>query len=208
MTQLIASLRNNKTTAALRAEGVLPAVIYGKGIESFSVALDKEAFKKSFKEAGSSTAVHIEIDGKKFDCLIQEIQRDPSSHEIIHADLMVLAKDRKVTVTVELEFEGIAPAVKSGLGNLEKMLYEIEVEALPKDLPKSLMVDLGLLIEAGSQIHASDIALPSGVTLITNPEEVIAVITDIKEETEESGSIDFANIEVVKKGKKDEESAE
>lgn len=211
MTQLQATLRDqNITLDALRAAGTIPAVIYGSGIsESMHVGVDRELFKKAWKAAGSSTAVTLSIDGKNHDVLIHDFQVDPKTDMVIHADFLVLNKLVKVTVSVELEFIGVSPAAKSGLGILEKTLHEIEIEALPKDLPKNIEVDISGLENIHDQIHVKDLKIAPGIEVKTGADEVVAVIGGLQEEVESTGEIDLESIEVEKKGKKDdEESAE
>ncbi len=209
MTTLTASARNNETAAALRAAGKIPAIIYGQGVKnSIAISIDREAFKKAWQAAGSSTAVTITGFGDSVDAIIHDYQIDPTTDIVIHADFLALDKNTKVTVQVHFEFVGESPAAKSGLGILEKPLHEIEVEALPANLPKSIIVDLSSLTDLGSAIHVKDLSIPSGVEIKGHEaEDVVAVISAIKEESEEpSAPIDFASIEVEKKGKKEEEA--
>lgn len=208
MTTLQATLRTAQDDAqALRAAGKIPAVIYGKGVsESLSIAVDREAFKKAWQAAGSSTAVTITGANGDHDVIIHDFQIDPATDMVIHADFLALDKNTKVSVKVELEFIGVAPAVKSGLGILEKALHEIEIEALPANLPKSIPVDISGLETTDSQIHIKDLVLPKGVEIKGHAsDDVVALISTIKEEVETPTEIDFASIEVEKKGKKEEE---
>jgi large subunit ribosomal protein L25 len=196
--------------AALRKVGQVPAVIYGKGVDgNILVSVDRESFKKAWAAAGSSTAVTITGAGHDHDVIIHDFQIDPTTDIVIHIDFLALDKNTKVTVQVELEFTGEAPAVKAGLGILEKALHEIEVEALPKDLPKSIIVDISGMEDADAQIHIKDLAIPTGVEVKGHDgDDVVALISAIKEEAEEAaGPIDFSAIEVEKKGKKEDEEA-
>jgi large subunit ribosomal protein L25 len=193
----------------MRGAGSIPAVVYGAGItDPLHIGIEREAFKKAWKMAGHSTAITVSIDGKDYDCLIHDFQIDPKTDVVIHADLLALDKSIKVTVHVELEFVGVSPAVKSGSGVLEKPMHEIEIEALPKDLPKNIEVDVSGLENIHDQIHVRDLKIPAGVEVKTDMDEVIAVIGGIKEEKEETESVDLSTIEVEQKGKKDEEEAE
>jgi len=209
MTQLQATTRNaGESVDALRKAGKIPAVIYGSGIkDSISITIEREAFKKAWASAGSSTAVTISGAGVDHDCIIHDFQIDPTTDQVIHADFLALDKNKKVTVKVELEFTGVSSVVKSGLGVFEKPIQEIEVEALPTNLPKSLIVDISGLNEIGAQIHIKDIKLPTGVEITNHDaDDVVALVSAIKEEKEEDSTpIDFASIEVEKKGKKEEE---
>lgn len=209
MTQLTATLRDNTIGLdALRAAGTIPAVIYGSGLpESIHISIDRESFKKAWKSAGHSTAVTVSVDGKNYDALIHDFQVDPRTDIVIHADLFALDKSTKVTVSVELEFVGVSEAVKSGLGILEKPIHEVEVEALPKDLPKTIEVDISGLKEIHDQIHVKDLKVGPGVEIKTNADEVVAVIGGLQEEVESTGEIDLSSIEVEKKGKKEDEAS-
>lgn len=214
MTTLQAQPRNaSEDVTSLRKAGKIPAVIYGKGVsETILVSIDREAFKKAWAQAGSSTSVTVTGAGEDHDVIIHDFQIDPTTDTVIHADLLALDKNTKVTVQVELEFVGESPAVKSGLGILEKALHEIQVEALPKDLPKSIIVDISGMETSDAQIHIKDLAIPKGVEVTGHDaDDVVVLISAIKEESEEPTTpIDFSSIEVEKKGKKEEaeESAE
>ena len=187
----------------LRKSGEIPAVFYGLGKETTSVSVSTVEFKKVWREAGESSPIKIASPSGDVDALIHEVQVDPITDEPIHVDFLVIDMKKKVQVNVPLEFEGISLAVKSGLGNLVKVLHEVEVEALPSDLPHNLVVDLSKLVTVEDQILVSDIKLPTGVVLITDGEEVIASIVLQVEEKEEVAPVDLSAIEVEKKGKKD-----
>ena len=136
------------------------------------------------------------------------MQKDPIRGFPIHIDFLAIDMNKKVEVTVPIEFIGIAPAEKEGLGILVKTLHEIEVEALPKDLPHNISVDVSILVALDDQIHIKDITLPKGVTMITDENEVVALIAAIKEEVLETTPVDLSAIEVEKKGKKEEPADE
>lgn len=190
---------------ALRKGGEIPAVFYGAGKESTSVSISTVEFKKVWREAGESSAVKISLLGTDIDVLIHEVQVDPITDEPIHVDFLAIDMKKKISVNVPLVFEGISNAVKNGVGNLVKVLHEIEIEALPSDLPQKLVVDISPLESIENQIFVSDIKLPTGVTLITNSSDVVASIVAQVEEKEEVIPVDLSAIEVEKKGKKDEE---
>lgn len=192
----------------IRLAGSIPAVFYGPKEAAQSIKIVYADFEKAFKEAGESTVVTLEVDGQEHDTLIHDVSYHPVRGTISHVDFYVIEKGKKVQVSVPLEFTGVAPAEKSLGGTLVKVMYEVEIEAMPKDLPHEIMVDISSLVDFDSQIHASDIILPSGVTLITEPEEVIALVQAANEEIDAPiEAIDISSIEVEKKGKK-EESAE
>ncbi len=205
---LQAQKRGVETKAAkVRDEGNIPAVAYGAGKDNVSIAFSYKDFVQAFKEAGESSLITLSVEGTNYPVLIQEIQRDPVTDRVSHVDLKIVDTSQTVRVAVPLTFEGEAPAAKAGLGVVGRVAHEIEIEALPQNLPHGLTVSLASLVDTESQIHAKDIALPQGVTLVTDADAVIAVITVQQEEVAEETPIDFSAIEVEKKGKKEEEEA-
>lgn len=191
----------------LRKKGRIPAVFYGEGKKSTSVSISNIEFKKIWRQAGESSAVKISTGNEDIDVLIHEVQVDPVTSEPIHVDFLVIDMNKKIQVAIRLVFEGISNAVKTGLGNLIKVLHEIEIEALPRDLPQNLIVDITKLKTLADVIVVSDIKLPSRVIAITNSTDIVASIVEQEEEPEEEEEIvvDLSDIEVDKKGKKEEE---
>lgn len=191
----------------LRKKGRIPAVFYGEGKKSTSVSISNIEFKKIWRQAGESSTVKISTGNEDIDVLIHEVQVDPVTSEPIHVDFLVIDMNKKIQVAIRLVFEGISNAVKTGLGNLIKVLHEIEIEALPRDLPQNLIVDITKLKTLADVIVVSDIKLPSRVIAITNSTDIVASIVEQEEEPEEEEEIvvDLSDIEVDKKGKKEEE---
>lgn len=207
MTMTLQVAKREGGPAALRAQGFIPAVYYGAGKDAVSIAVPVKDFTKVLKEAGETTTVVLQIGGEKINTLIYDVQHDPLTGAISHADFLVLDMNKTIEVAVPIEFGGIAEAEKNGLGTLVKVLHEVRVSALPANLPHAFVVDVSLLATLDDQIHVRDIALGQGVTLVTSPEEVVALIAPFTEEKEEvSAPIDLSAIEVEKKGK--EESTE
>lgn len=196
------------SSESLKKTGEIPAVFYGMGKVSTSIAIPIVEFKKIWHKAGESSAVQVSVDGKNLDVMIHEVQVNPITGEPVHVDFLVIDMNKSITVSVLLEFTGVSGAVKSGLGVLVKVLHEIEVEALPKDLPQVLNVDISKLNTLEDGILVSDIVLPKGVTLVSEGTDVVASIAEQKEEVEEvAAPVDLSAIEVEKKGKKEEEPA-
>ncbi len=188
----------------LKQSGQIPAVFYGAGSSTTSISIPKIDFKKIWREAGESSTIKMSVGDKNIDVLIHEVQVHPVTEEPIHVDFLVIDMNKKIKVNIPLEFIGISNAVKNGLGNLVKVLHEVEIEALPKDLPHNFEINISKLETAESQIFVSDIELPTGVIMITNGEEIVASIVLQKEEKEETPAVDLSAIEVEKKGKKEE----
>lgn len=203
-----AKKRNDKDSLAyLRKQGETPAVFYGLDKNTTPISIPSKEFQKIWKEAGESTTINLETEGGTINTLIHDVAIDPLTGYPLHADFLVIDINKKITVSIPLEFEGIAPAVKEGIGTLVKVMHEIEIEALPKDLPHAIIVDISNLVDLDSQITVADLKLSSGVTAVAEAEEVVAAISVMKEEKEEeTAPIDLSAIEVEKKGKKEEDA--
>ncbi len=191
----------------VRRSGSLPAVFYGPKEPSQAITVNSIQFKKIWKEAGESSVIVLKNGGEEHEALIHDVSVHPVTDIPLHADFYVIEKGKKLQVKVPLEFVGVSPAVKD-LGNiLVKVLHEMEIEAMPKDLPREIQVDISSLATADSQILAKDVKLPSGVTFLGNPEEVVAAIAVPKEEVEEPTKT-IEDIEVVGAKGKEETPAE
>ncbi|MEK7613520.1 MAG: 50S ribosomal protein L25 [Patescibacteria group bacterium] len=208
--ELTASKRtvSGKGLVALRKAGKMPAVVYGAKDEALSIELSQREFTNILKDAGESTIVALSIDGMEKNVLIHDVDYDPLTNEPRHVDFYAVQKGQKVEVSVPLEFSGVAPVVKELGANVVKVLHELEVEADAMNLPHELMVDIGSLTTLESQITAKDINLPSGVVLVTDPEEVIAIVAMPEEEpVEPVAAVDMATIGISEeRGKKEEEA--
>lgn len=194
----------NENLLKLRESGFIPAVFYGPKEESTAVSVLKKDFDKVWHEAGESTVITLNGDGFNHEAMIHDVSRDPLTNDTRHVDFYVVEKGKTITVHVPIEFTGLAPAVKELGGILVKVLHEIEVDALPKDLPHSVNVDVSSLVDFDSHVVASDVVLPPGVSLVTKPEEIVALVSAPKEEVEETAPVDLGSIEVEKKGKEEE----
>jgi large subunit ribosomal protein L25 len=209
MLKLIVQERDMKISPeTLRKKELLPAVFYGPKEKSTAIVLNKIDFIKILREAGESTVIGLQTPKGEVEALVREVSYEAVRGEPIHVDFYVPEKGKTVAVYVPLVFTGVSLAMKDLGGTLVKVLHEIEVEALPKDLPHDIKIDIGILKDLDSQILAKDILLPSEVTLVTEPEEVVAAISVAEEEKEETSPADLSSIEVEKKGKKEEEGKE
>ncbi len=207
MLTLKGELRDPKVKLeAIRAQGFIPAVFYGHKEPSTPCVFNLGEFKKVWKAAGESTIVVLDTPKGKINALIHEVQVDPVQGQPIHADFYAVEKGQEVSVNIPLEFVGVSEAVKNLGANLVKVLHEVEVKALPENLPHSLEVDISVLATLDSQVAAHDIVLPKGVTLVTHADEVVALAAAPKEEVVEAAPMDLSKIEVEKKGKKEEEA--
>ena len=189
----------------IRKAGRVPAVFYGKKEASTAISIPQIDFLKVWRAAGKSSVITLETPQGIKESLIQDVDLDPITGIPRHADFYVFEKGHKVEVELSLEFTGISPAVKDLGGMFVKVLYKLKVEAMPKDLPHGINVDISSLVNFGDQILAQDIVLPPGIKLREHPEEVVALVSAPREEKEEEvvEPVDLSEIEVEKKGKED-----
>jgi len=197
----------NASPAHLRKSGLLPAVFYGPKAKTTPIAIPAIDFGKVWKEAGESSIITLETPGGKISTLIHDVQFDPIKGDPIHADFYVIEEGKEVEIHVPIEFTGTAPAVKELGATLIKVLHELSIKAMPKDLPHSISVDVSSLVALENQVLVKDIAVPKGVTVLTHLDEVVASLAAARthEEEEVVQPIDLTAIEVEKKGKKEEE---
>lgn len=197
-----------KKLKTARKEGKLPVILYGKKMESTPLFVDLKEFKKIWKKAGESTIIELKKEDKKIaDVLIYDVAIDPLKNEPIHADFYVAEMDKPITAKVPLVFEGVAPAVKELGGILVKVIHELEVEALPKNLPHELKIDVVKLATLNDKILIKDIILSPGVKILSKEDEIVALMEMPTEEAEEK-LISIEEVRVEKKGKKPVEGEE
>jgi len=188
-----------KKVKRLRKEGVLPANVYGKDVKSESVQVPYKEFEKVYKEAGETGLVDLQVDGQVRPVLIHNIQFDPVSHETLHADFYQVNLKEKVKTMVPLLFTGEPLAATNKIGILLEQLSEVEVEALPTDLPENVEVNVEHLANLDEQITIADLKLPQGVTVLNDPSQVVAKIGElITKEAKEQAAADAAAAEAAK----------
>ena len=177
-----------RKTKQLRKKGIVPANIFGKNIKSLAIELESSILLDTMRKAGETNLIHLKIKGdtKAHPVLVSGYAQDPVSGFMLHVDFHEVDLKQKVTATVPLKTVGESEAVKSGMV-LVMMKNELEVEALPTDLPDAIEVDISVLTEVGSTIHAKDLKFDrSKVTVEIADEEVIATIQEpAKEEVVE-----------------------
>ena len=204
------SALGTRASKGIRKGGGLPGIVYGAGEEAQTVEIPTNEFEKVWKAAGESTIITLKGLGKERSVLIQDVELDKIFGTPIHVDLLAVKADEEVEVGVPLVFTGVAPAEKDLGGSLVKVMYEIEVSALPKNLPHEITVDLSSLKTFEDQLKVGDIVLPAGVKAVSGESEVVALVQPPRAEEEETPAepIDLSKIEVEKKGKVEEEGVE
>ena len=187
-----------KQTKQLRAKGVLPAVVYGHGVESRNIEVDTKTFEKLFRKVGESSLVDLVIDeAKPIKVLIQDVTTDPLQGRFVHADLRQVKMDEKLEAEVILKFVGEAPAVKEIGGILVRNMDTILVRCLPGDLVHEIEVDITGLKKFDDVIKVKDIVPPKGMEFKANPNEVIVVINEPISEEELTASLESKPVEDV-----------
>ncbi len=194
--------------ASLRRSGLVPAVLYGKDQEPISLQVVQKEFKKTLQQAGESTLVYVTVGGKAYPTIIHDVARHPQSNDVIHADFYKVNLDEKIKTNVPVVFVGEAPAVKSLGGIFVRNINELEVEALPTDLPHEISIDIAGLANFGDQILLKDVKVGKGVVITGEPEAIIATVQEpisedeLKKDLETTSSID--DVKMVEKEKKEE----
>lgn len=175
-----------KKVKQLRAKGILPANIYGKGVKSLSISLALKDFNQIYKQAGETNIINIQVDKdtKLRPVLIHNIHLHPVTDEFLHVDFHQVDLTKKVSVAVPIEVIGESPAVSTG-GVLVQLLNEIEVEALPADLPDKFTIDASKLAAIGAGVSLKDLKVSDKVKImVENLDELVVKIEEPTKEEE------------------------
>lgn len=195
----------------LRGDGYIPGILYGKGQGSIPLQITVKDFNKALETAGESTLVYLNVDGQVFPTIIHDVARDPVKDNILHTDFYKVRLDEKIKTTIPVVFEGESPAVKEFGGIFVRNINDLEVEALPQDLPHEITIDISGLEEFGDQILVKNIKLPEGVKLTANHDDIVATVQEPISEEElkaqlEAPTTAIEDVEEIKKVKPEEET--
>jgi len=188
-----------------RRDGLVPAVVYGRGIESTSLWINSIELKRLLKKSGESTIIDLKIDGKDDrNVLIQEIQRNCVTGAYAHVDFFQVRMDEEIETEVELVFIGEAPAVKALGGVLVKNIDKVEVKCLPADLPSHIDVDISVIKTFEDHIAIKDLKISDKIKIELEPETVVALVSAPRSEEdlaelEEKVEADVTKVEGVTK---------
>ncbi len=174
-----------KKVKILKEKGLIPGVLYGPKTKNTGVEIDSKDFEKIYREAGESSLVNLDVEGKKLPVLIHEVQRDPVTDRFIHIDFFQPALDVEIVAKVPLAYEGLPPAVKDLGGTFIKNLSELEVKALPQNLPHEIRVDITGLKTFEDNILVKDLKLPDGVKVLKERELILAFVAPLEKVEEE-----------------------
>jgi large subunit ribosomal protein L25 len=205
-----------KQVKALRREGKLPAVIYGRHTEPIKINLDAHTAALTLGKLTSSSLVTINVDGTEYPALVREKQRDFIKNRLLHVDFLAVSMSEKLRTSVTVHLIGVSAAVKDFNAVLVKNLEQLEVEALPTDLPERIDVDITALAKPGDGIRVREVQVPDTVRILNDPDTMVAVATFAKVE-EEAAAVPGAEAVTpaatepelaVERGKKEEEGEE
>lgn len=176
--KLEANVRDGKglKVSKLRKQGIIPAVLYGHGIQTTSLSVSSNAFERVLKKAGESTIIELTVDGTLHPVLIHDVQKHFLTSLPQHVDFYQVNMTEKLKANIILEFIGESIAVKNLGGTLVKNLNEVEVECLPADLPHNITVDISSMDAFGKSILVKDLKVPSGVKILTHEDETVAKV--------------------------------
>jgi large subunit ribosomal protein L25 len=208
MLQLHATKREafKKKANSLRNEGKIPGEVYGHGFENQHIAVSAKDFMQVFKQAGESSVITLQIDKQSVPVIIHEVDRDAVSGDVHHVDFHVVRMDEKIAAEVPLHIVGEATGVREKGGILIHSLDKLRVEALPADLPSHFDVDVTFLADVGQSIYVSDIKIPKGIEVLTEPETPVASL--IQKAAEEPAPAPAAETEEAAEGEEGEAPAE
>ena len=191
----------------LRKEGILPANIYGKKVKSLAIQIPLNEFEKVYKEAGETGIIEISVDSSKRPVLINNVQIHPVSDLPLHVDFLQINLKEKVTAGVPVEFIGESPAEKSGLGTVVQHINEIEVEALPTNLPEKFEVDLSKLTKVNQTVLVKDLEVDTKkVKIKSDLEQILVKVEPPRKEEEAIAPVETEEEEgIIEEGKEPSE---
>ena len=197
-TELNAARREvlGKKVRRLRRQGLTPANIFGRALDSLAVQVSSDDLRHVLHSAGRNEIVYLRLDSDEpRPTFVRDIQRHPISDVILHVDFLQISLKEKVKLEVPLHLAGLPPAVDKYGGILVHGLDRVMVEALPADVPSVIEVDVSGLEEIDQALHVSDLPVPEGVTILTDPEQVVAKVSPpavVREEEEEKEAAEAA----------------
>ncbi len=207
-----------KQVGALRRQGILPGIIYGRigkeQIEPILIQLDLHEVSRTINRMTGSSLITLDVEGEKFPVVLREAQKDIIFGTLRHVDFMAVSLTEKLQTAVPIELIGQAPAEINLSAVVVTGISELEIECLPQDMPERIEVDASVLVDMDSAIYVRDLNLPEAIEVLTHPDELIAGVTyvTIEEEEEEEEEGELAELleedvepEVIEKGKKEED---
>jgi large subunit ribosomal protein L25 len=175
----------NVPAKLIRTEGNIPAVCYGSSKENFAIQVDYQDFKKAYIKAGENTIIELDVDGKKYNVLVHEMQIDPIYNTVNHVDFILLNMKENVDTHVPIVLTGESLAVKEMGGVLNHVLDEVMVRCLPGDIPHEFTLDISQIADFHTALHVSDLEVPKGVELLTDTALTVVNVVAASESKDE-----------------------
>ncbi len=200
-----------KKVGVLRRAGKLPGILYGHNITPIPIEMDLREASRTLQGVSTSTLVEINIGGEVYSSIVREKQRDFIRGTYLHVDFQAVSTTEKLRARVGLEFVGSSPAVIDLNGFIVTGLDELEVECFPQDLPEHIDIDISKLVRIGDGIYVRDIVIADTISILDDPDEMLALATfagQEEEEEEEAVSEVEGEPEVIERGRKEEEEDE
>lgn len=196
-----------KKVKVLRRSGVTPANVYGNKVESRAIQMPTDELMRILKEAGRTEIVYLSLDGKERPVFVHGVQRNPVTDEILHVDFLQIDLTKKVKIEVRVHLVGVPPAVDTYQGILVQSLAQVTIEALPSEVPSEIEADVAVLEEIDQSLHVSDLSLPEGVEMVTDPGQMIAKVEPPVVEVVDEVEVE-EGLEEGEEGEEPEEGAE
>jgi large subunit ribosomal protein L25 len=200
-----------KQARALRRSGQVPIVLYGPGVAPLNLQVEARHLRRVLMQAGRSRLINVQVDGTSYPALAREVQRNPIRGDFLHVDLYAVDIHKRVRAIIPVVLDGEPEIVRSGGALVTHGVAELEVEALPTELPPAIRVDISGLKEIGAAVHVRDLAAMEGVEIQNSPDDLIVRLTapmaeEIVQPVVEAEA--SPEVEVIKKGKGEEEEGE
>jgi large subunit ribosomal protein L25 len=200
-----------KQVNAMRRSGNIPAVLYGKHLDKpVTLQIDEKMLKAVVAKAGTNRLIKLTMDGGAPRLVLtREVQRNPISGRIVHVDFQEVSMTEKISTDIPLVLTGVSPAVTRGEGLLIHGIDTVQIRVLPADLIPHIEVDVSVLNALNQGIYVKDLKVSDRIEILTNGEEMVAKVVPVKEEViAAEAPVATAEVEVIKKGKIEEEGAE
>jgi large subunit ribosomal protein L25 len=182
----------SRASRRLRAEGKIPAVIYGHGIEPLAVSVVRRELRQALTtDAGMNALIDLGVDGEQHLTIVRDVQRDPVRSSVTHVDFILVSRDEVMTVEVPIVVTGSAEAVRREAGTVDQILFSLTVSATPGRIPNEFSIDIsGMSI--GDTVRVGDLAMPEGVATDVDPEDpvVLAQVSRATIEADELAEVD------------------
>jgi large subunit ribosomal protein L25 len=204
-----------KQVKALRRAGQVPVNLYGRGIEPMALQADAKTVTRVLSRTGQSRLINLNVLGHPQPQIVlaREIQREPITGSLYHVDFMAVSMTERIRVETQVVLVGESPAEQRGEGVLVHAITNLEIECLPGDLIDAIRVDVSTLDKVDAQISVKDLQVPESIKILADPDEMVVRVTPAREEKVEEEAAPVTTeaapeVEVIEKGKKEEEEPE